>query len=447
MGGAASVEQELPHQLTKDQTIALVGHSFSEDLWTEYASEGVIQYEKLKGLIAQSNALEPPVMLVPFDRFCRVGKIPRCPNECVSEWGSGGHGQEGLLVDSRVVDLSSAFVVMVSHSWLRVRPPSCEEGSGSGSGSSSRPDNTENEKYHLCVEGINRLLNKCTVGVKPSECYLWIDYSCLNQDDNPCQALKSFGRIFSMCHIMFTPVIDHNFDSWELETSPDGPYADYQADGFQDDEYGYLSRGWCRLEMMYAKSVPLTARVIPGQYQGSLRTALEGASRRPHYLFGHREAHLNMIPLCLPPPSTSHLLVYDPWAGKLTYKSDMVKIKSLMLELKLLTSTPKVGYSGDTNSDNKPHGKGVHVYASGNIYSGGWQDGKKHGQGKIVFAAGDVFEGEYCDGRKQGRGSFFWLDGDKYSGSWNDDQMHGEGTFSYANGNIYKGMSRWICTL
>ena len=51
-------------------------------------------------------------------------------------------------------------------------------------------------------------------------------------------------------------------------------------------------------------------------------------------------------------------------------------------------------YTGERNSDFRPHGQGTMKYASGITYSGQWKDGKFNGQGTMTLADGTTYTGE-----------------------------------------------------
>lgn len=58
----------------------------------------------------------------------------------------------------------------------------------------------------------------------------------------------------------------------------------------------------------------------------------------------------------------------------------------------------------------KPHGRGVCKFRSGDFYTGEWFNGKMHGRGRMVYApdgpnAGKVYDGEWAGDRPHGRGS------------------------------------------
>ena len=52
------------------------------------------------------------------------------------------------------------------------------------------------------------------------------------------------------------------------------------------------------------------------------------------------------------------------------------------------------GYTGETNSNGKPHGQGTRRYASGHTYIGEWKDGEYNGQGTETYPNGEKYTGE-----------------------------------------------------
>jgi hypothetical protein len=87
-----------------------------------------------------------------------------------------------------------------------------------------------------------------------------------------------------------------------------------------------------------------------------------------------------------------------------------------------------------------PISHGVHTYANGNRYDGGWQDNKPNGHGVYTWANGDSYDGEWRNGRQDGHGVFKWANGDRYDGEWQDDKQAGRGTEVRANGTRYDGV-------
>ena len=94
---------------------------------------------------------------------------------------------------------------------------------------------------------------------------------------------------------------------------------------------------------------------------------------------------------------------------------------------------------GERGADGKPEGRGVMVYASGDMYEGEWRAGKREGQGTVRYAIGDVYEGQYKADKKDGRGTFRYAIGDVYEGEWRAGDREGQGKFRSANGDEYEG--------
>ena len=47
-------------------------------------------------------------------------------------------------------------------------------------------------------------------------------------------------------------------------------------------------------------------------------------------------------------------------------------------------------------------------------YTGEWQNDRMHGAGKFVYASGNVYDGAWENGVYQGNGSYVWPDGRRY---------------------------------
>ena len=64
------------------------------------------------------------------------------------------------------------------------------------------------------------------------------------------------------------------------------------------------------------------------------------------------------------------------------------------------TSSGHLTYTGERNSDGKPHGQGSVTYADGETYSGQFKDGERNGQGTYTYADGTVvYTGEWKGGQ------------------------------------------------
>ena len=63
-----------------------------------------------------------------------------------------------------------------------------------------------------------------------------------------------------------------------------------------------------------------------------------------------------------------------------------------------ITGRRPPAYTGERNSDGKPHGHGTMTYADGTTYTGEHTDGERHGQGTYTFADGTAYIGNFEDG-------------------------------------------------
>ena len=96
--------------------------------------------------------------------------------------------------------------------------------------------------------------------------------------------------------------------------------------------------------------------------------------------------------------------------------------------------------TGELGADGKtPEGRGVMVYASGDMYEGQWKAGKREGQGTTRYAIGNVYVGQYKADTKEGEGKFCYATGDVYEGQYKAGKQEGKGKYISANGNVYEG--------
>lgn len=73
------------------------------------------------------------------------------------------------------------------------------------------------------------------------------------------------------------------------------------------------------------------------------------------------------------------------------------------------------------------------------IYSGGFMAGVYHGVGKKYYQNGDTYEGDFSLGLKHGEGLYTFKNGDTYTGGYKDGKRAGKGKFQFVNGISYEG--------
>ena len=318
--------------------------------------------------IVDATAL-PPIRLIPFDVFRTLGQMPRCPEN------------EDLLVHYDDTDREGSIYIFFSHCWLR--------GWSGAAGWDGRPhpDSSGHDKYKLMVAAVEKIMNTLTTMTK---CYIWLDFGCINQDAGACDELKMLDKIVGVCDLILTNVYDTQ--DWVLPPIIRNLFDEYKSPAWNGNDYAYLNRGWCRVEMLYAANIPLekasAARMT--KFKAGLLSSMQ-AGRRPHLLYGTREHKLvGRNPIQLPPLQNSWFDNYNPVKGKLTKESDREKIQQLVTDIEPYMKRVVKGYDGERNAAGQMHGRGVYRYASGDVYEGDWKDGKMHGRGVYRYADGSI---------------------------------------------------------
>ena len=337
-----------------------------------------------------------PIRFIYFDQFKSLGHTPRYPNN------------SSITTDLINMDLSCTFVIFVSHCWLR--------GSRQTDGYCGfpHPDNSNDDKYHLTITAIDLIWKTMAPGM--SKCAIWFDYGCINQDLNPAAELKQLDQIVSCCDCMLTPI--HDNSTWTYPVSVNNWYEEYKAPNWNHGPHSYLARAWCRVEMMFAASIPVPLHTnTPNRIHklaGVLKVSLS-EGRRPHILYGSKEMRENRPFIVLPPLQHSYFTKYTPETGRVTVSSDKPKIKSLIDQLRPYMKLIKEGYVGELSGQLK-HGWGVYTFPTGAKYTGQWRHDTMEGHGLLLSANGSC-----------------------YVGNWREDRMEGHCTLKSANGGVYHG--------
>ena len=368
-------------------------------------------------LIAVTHPVEdlPPIRLIDFNLFKQLGHTPRYPDN------------KDLCVNLGDIDRRRSLIVFISHCWLRGY-----DGAPGWEGK-PHPDNPVGDKFKLCVKGIESVWKTHAPGM--DRCYMWMDFGCMDQDGNPAGELKRLDEIIKCADFIFTPIAG---DPANLPSPHSHLYKDYKAPLWNEGQYSYLFRSWCRIEMFFAANIPVN---IDTDRLGCFRAGLRHHASngvRPHMLYGTREFNGNVYPHVLPPLQNSYFESFHPLRGSLSVESDRVKMSELVAQLAPYMKSVNEGYQGDMLNDKK-HGRGIFRFASGDTYEGDYQNDKQHGKGVYRYADGSTYEGDYQDGKKHGRGMFRFVSGSTYEGDWKDDNMHGKGIYRYVDRDIYEG--------
>ena len=354
--------------------------------------------------IVASTAL-PPIRLIPFDVFRTLGQMPRCPEK------------EDLLVHYDDTDREGSVYIFFSHCWLR--------GWSGAAGWDGRPhpDSSGHDKYKLMVAAVEKIMSTLTT---MTTCYIWLDFGCINQDAAACDELKMLDKIVGVCDLILTNVFDTQ--DWDEPSRWSNIFDEYKSPAWNGNDYAYLNRGWCRVEMLYAANIPLekdsAARM--SKFKAGLLSSMQ-AGRRPHLLYGTREhKQVGRTPIQLPPLQNSWFDKYNPVKGKLTKETDREKIQKLVTDIEGRYMQRVVeAYDGERNAAGQMHGRGVYRFANGDVYEGDFKDDNMHGRGVYRCADGNVYEGDFKDDNRHGRGVHRYANGAVYEGDLEDGKMHG----------------------
>lgn len=358
-------------------------------------------------------------LFIDFEKFKLLSEFPRYPDN------------KDLCTPFDFIERENTLLVYISHNWLRESPDS------EGYTGKPHPDNIANEQFKLCVLGI--LKAHKSLAPDMAACYVWIDYSCLDQDSDYTSAMVTqLENVMSLTDCIFTPI--YGVES-NTATIVKNMYEDYHVSTWDGPE-GYLNNAWTRAEMFYSSNLPVYSNPArASKFRLGLKHHV-GNGTRCHLLFGASQVIANQIPVVLPPLSNAYLTRLSPINGRLTNEArDRPRIAQLMGSLNTLSSI-REEYSGEYNAEGKYHGKGMFKYASGDVYDGEWKNGKMDGQGLYKFADGDIYEGEYKNGLFEGYGEYKFSSGALYKGEHVADRKHGMGVYRYANGTIYEG--EWV---
>lgn len=416
------------------------------------------------------------IRFIDFETFKKHGTFPRNPENV------------NLTITLRdlLPQYENSLIVFISHNWLR--------GWSGAIGYDGRPhpDDAKGGKFTLCVDGIEQIQKNLGKGF--SKCFLWLDYTCINQNNGAEAAgyiIQWLQSIVKISDCLFTPIVDDLHESWTFPSSYTNIYEAYQSSNWKEGSYAYLNRGWCRTEMFYAANVPvirtiqdaeallqaagspvtnpadaavvatvsepLTIDQMQSSSSSSTATAVgddlfkrrilkmaaglafhRNDGRRPHILYGSKDQAMRQMPRILPPLQNSWFERYHPTKGNVTNPADMTLITGFVEALLPLMTFVKAGYHG-AKKKGKKHGKGKYLYSDGSSYDGEWKSDKMHGHGCFRYASGNRYEGNWKDDKEEGHGVYYYADGDVYDGSWKVGKKHGKGCYRYASGDVYDG--------
>ena len=389
------------------------------------------------------------VHFLDFDVLKGKGCFPKYSAE---GWRVPGELHQRFLTKSAdQIDFENSFVVFVSHCWIHMK----------GNVTQDTPDN---DQYKLCVEAVQYMHD--TWAPHMEKCYVWIDYCCttvqkqsfsvahlealtpdqsrktsqkieqtVSQESLPPSAPNSTKQapahtwdvaalhldlIMQCCDCMLTPLFDAD-TSWEPAAGLSDFFEECHAAPWQGTPSSYLSRAWCRMEMLYCACIPLMADL--DHHENSRRNRLEdrllnvqNRGQRPHVLYGSFQQRTKQPPVMISPLPQSRLDKYHPSSGMLSNHADRTIISRLFAEIQPYFDQERVGYVGEVNLTGEMHGQGTYRFENGDTYSGAWKNGLQHGKGVMRFADGGEVEGEFNMGIEFGLCTYKYPNGDKYFG-------------------------------
>ena len=232
----------------------------------------------------------PPIRVLDFDLYETLNEIPRCGFGKCARFPDAPSTDYTVPLNS--IDRENAMVIFISHCWIAGFNGRDDDGNvidefiAKNWRGYPHPDTKENDKFKLEKEAIKRVWKHLAPGMQ--KCYIWHDFSCMDQNGNPAGELKQLDKIVEACDCILTPVVDLQHEEWEYPRSGWGDYfTQYAASGFSlnGGKFSYTNRPWCRVEMLYAANIPLSAENGNrlDRFAHGLKTA-QGNNMRPHFL-------------------------------------------------------------------------------------------------------------------------------------------------------------------
>lgn len=351
-------------------------------------------------------------------------KFPRYPND------------KDITIFMEEIDLENSLLIFFSHCWLRGWH------GAEGWDGKPHPDNKNHDKYKLLMEAVSKLRGGHSQGLKNT--YLWIDFACIDQDGDPAAELRQLDTIIYHCDMILTVIVDDDHKSWSIGNSAEDSYLMYKSKLWteQGSNKAYLNRAWCRVEMLYAATIPLEEYQFSEERLKKIDSGLKTAmlnGNRVHMLYGSKESFDDLFPIILPPLKYSNLKSFNPAAGFLSVENDRSKIEFLMDDLKKYERSLSLGYSGKVNEKGVRSGLGRFIFDDGSIYEGSWKNNLPDGQGLFKWPNGDFYSGQFVAGKRDGVGISSSSYGGVFDGHYLKDKKHGPGTIFCSTGPIIEG--------
>lgn len=263
----------------------------------------------------------PSIRFLKFSYFRLLKEFPRYPDNANYTIPLSAIGEESR---------EKSLFIFISHRWLRSNSK-CSGWSGR-----PHPDTARNDGFKLCLKGIEQIIKQ--MASSTLECYLWMDYCCLNQNALNEAEVLNLDKVIELCDAVFTPVHDPDYDSWNYHHTSEPHFSMYQSPQFlpnSKNEFAYFNRAWCRLEMFFAANAKikfLSAKRVTSCFTSELLYYLR-QRKRPHFVYGTKEYVDIAPPITLPPLSNDYLMDLSPEDGFCTEDIDCEFIQVLFSKL------------------------------------------------------------------------------------------------------------------
>lgn len=399
-------------------------------------------------------------MLLDFDVLRTLGNIPR---------SDAARSINGLLVRlSDVRDRGSTLVIFVSHRWLRSR--------------SGLPDSKSHAKYERVCVAVEILKRQFLAGTSndqaeaPRRVLLWIDWSCLDQDEPELKArgVASLPAYVERSDVLLTPITgNRDTYGWGILARRWASRSDellemvtrtmYSLDRAMLLRHAHarelFSRGWIRMEEFLGSNTPLPKNGF-GWFE---RKRVSHRRDRPHFFCTPELLPENFL-LLLPRLVKSTLRALNPVGGEFHDERDRTAIATILGRV-TWDDSDEHGYEGPRDDEGRPDGEGVETFADGSVFRGKFVAGcpaegiieyptgdiyrgtvvtrgsrpAPHGTGEYQFADGDRYVGSFADGYASGVGTMYYSWGSVSRGTWASDSENGICTETFPDGSIYEG--------
>ena len=275
---AAAADDEVPQAVPASPPPPPLTPTAATARWLETAcTPGTVEsafHERRACILASIEAsVCEPMVLIPFDWFATCGQIPRSDELRRATTATQGGGSGAVAVEYDASLASCRFTVFVSHRWLRP------------GAATPHPDDARASKFKRVVAAVATLA--AARGRTRAETFVWIDYACVDQDDEQRKArgIASLLGYVARCDALIVPA---------CEGGGDGGGFTKQAFGAQRGFYyvgmvtGYGARAWCRLEAFTMWCVALLRRSKASEVRRHASQRWEGACVAP--IFAPRES-------------------------------------------------------------------------------------------------------------------------------------------------------------